>query len=472
MEEAKDMETEIKCAMRARVKDFNDQADSLTLEGVRRMLEKDMGLETFALDAHKRFIKQCLQECFESIDEANGSKNTSENSQQTVQSVKEDTNPCEEPQMQKEAPGDEENGEESRDSVKKEISEHETEETQGPVSKSVPSKETIKNAIKKRASYFRANSATITLSGVRRLLEEDLKLEKKALDIHKSFINEQVDKVLEDADVESKKEVKKKCVKKAAIRGSKVSAKVKKGDGSEDSLDSIASISGDEEEIQPKRQTSQKGKAKKTEASKKRKRPSDEIESASSNGKNKPVVSITEKSSDADEGGNASEDNNSQSSAEENENVKKKSETSTTSYGKRVERLKSIIKSCGMSVPPSVYRKAKQAPESKREAYLIKEMEEILRREGLSTNPSEKEIKDVKRKKERAKELEGIDMSNIVSSTRRRSTSNFIVPPKPKVPVESSDDEEEDSDDDDDDDGSDSEDGSDGLNDDADDGSD
>lgn len=103
--------------------------------------------------------------------------------------------------------------------------------------------------------------------------------------------------------------------------------------------------------------------------------------------------------------------------------LQKKSETSTTSYGKRVERLKSIIKSCGMryfrplnwliwilsstsffhwsiiccwsfsfhsSVPPSVYRKAKQAPESKREAYLMKEMEEILRREGLSTNPSEK----------------------------------------------------------------------------------
>lgn len=37
-------------------------SSSLTLEGVRRMLEKDMGLETFALDAHKRFIKQCLQE--------------------------------------------------------------------------------------------------------------------------------------------------------------------------------------------------------------------------------------------------------------------------------------------------------------------------------------------------------------------------------------------------------------------------
>lgn len=56
------------------------------------------------------------------------------------------------------------------------------------------------------------------------------------------------------------------------------------------------------------------------------------------------------------------------------------------------------------------------------------------------------EIKEVKRKKARAKELEGIDVSNIVSSSRRRSTSSFAAPPppppkpkpKPKVPVETS----------------------------------
>lgn len=33
---------------------------SLTLEGVRKALEKDMGLETYSLDAHKKFIKQCV----------------------------------------------------------------------------------------------------------------------------------------------------------------------------------------------------------------------------------------------------------------------------------------------------------------------------------------------------------------------------------------------------------------------------
>jgi ribosomal protein L12E/L44/L45/RPP1/RPP2 len=68
------------------------------------------------------------------------------------------------------------------------------------------------------------------------------------------------------------------------------------------------------------------------------------------------------------------------------------------------------------------------------------------------------EIKEVKKKKERAKELEGIDMNNIVSSSRRRTTTSFVVPPKPKIPDESdsgdsedTDNEDEDSDDDDED---------------------
>lgn len=71
------------------------------------------------------------------------------------------------------------------------------------------------------------------------------------------------------------------------------------------------------------------------------------------------------------------------------------------------------------------------------------------------------EIKDVKKKKERAKELEGIDLSNIVSSSRRRSTSSYVAPPpKPKIPVKTegddvddTDDEEEEEEDDDDEDG-------------------
>lgn len=41
---------------------FAFDCSSLTFEGVRRLLEKDLGLETFSLDVHKRFIKQLLHE--------------------------------------------------------------------------------------------------------------------------------------------------------------------------------------------------------------------------------------------------------------------------------------------------------------------------------------------------------------------------------------------------------------------------
>ncbi|XLR23518.1 hypothetical protein S83_051418, partial [Arachis hypogaea] len=42
--------------------DLHSELKELILEyqGIRRLPEKDMGLEKFALDVHKRFIKQCL----------------------------------------------------------------------------------------------------------------------------------------------------------------------------------------------------------------------------------------------------------------------------------------------------------------------------------------------------------------------------------------------------------------------------
>lgn len=54
------------------------------------------------------------------------------------------------------------------------------------------------------------------------------------------------------------------------------------------------------------------------------------------------------------------------------------------------KELRFKISNLSYSVPPSIYKKVKQAPESKRESQLIKELEGILSREGLSANPTEK----------------------------------------------------------------------------------
>ncbi|KAF8377037.1 hypothetical protein HHK36_030409 [Tetracentron sinense] len=379
MDKAPDIETEIKRAI------------SLTLEGVRRLLEKDLGLKTNALDVHKRFIKQCLQECFDAAADENVSKNSGEDGEKYDCSGREETEKLPEglqPEKEVKEPisVDEEKMEGSPVLgllAGHKMTQHDTEETQGIENQEVPSEDTLKKAIKKRSSYFRANSEKLTLVGARRLLEEDLKLDKNSLDAHKKFITEQLDEVLKSPEVaKSANGVIKKRVKKTVHRKppSKVSS-----EGSSDSLDS-EDEKVDEDEVKPPKKISSKGNAQNSEGLKKRKRSAKETKNSSNKG-NKAVEPMSEGSTDAEDGGDGSEDGHSQSSAEK---LVKKKEVSTQAYGKHVEHLKSIIKSCAMSVPPTVYKRVKQAPESKRESYLIKELEAILGKEGLSTNPSEK----------------------------------------------------------------------------------
>ncbi|KAL9225546.1 hypothetical protein vseg_001455 [Gypsophila vaccaria] len=47
------MESQIKSAKLSHPSYFQQQYDSLTFEGVRRLLEKDLGLEVHALDSHR-----------------------------------------------------------------------------------------------------------------------------------------------------------------------------------------------------------------------------------------------------------------------------------------------------------------------------------------------------------------------------------------------------------------------------------
>ncbi|GAV84119.1 CHZ domain-containing protein [Cephalotus follicularis] len=447
------IESQIHSAMHSRIPYFKKEADSLTLEGVRRLLEKDLEMEEFSLDVHKRFVKECMVECIAAAEDDNGSKNSGETGETIVCSSGGEANGCS-PKGGKSGKFVKESSSEDEEKMNyspvlglldggKTIK-AEAKEAQSVQNKEIPSETTVARAIRKRASYIKANSDKVTMAGLRRLLEEDLKLEKLALDPYKKFISEKLDEKIASYEVsEPATGVRKKNLKKSSL--SKASKKL----SSEESSEAACNGSDEEEdELNPKKKIIAKGKIQKSEGIRKRIR-SEKDTKVSNKKRIKPEASKSEDNSDPEDSGVDSEDGHSRSSTEKP--VKKK-DVSTPAYGKRVEHLKSVIKACGLSVPPSVYKKVKQVPENKRESHLMKELEEMLSREGLSSNPTEKEIKDVRKRKERAKELEGIDMSNIVSSSRRRSTISFVAPPKPKIPDESGGDDTEDSDDEDKDD--------------------
>ncbi|KAF8114090.1 hypothetical protein N665_0042s0012 [Sinapis alba] len=392
-----DMELQILAAMRSRVAYLKNKADSVTFASVRRLLEEDMGLEKYALDAHKSFVKEHLVKCLEDPGDADGA---SDNPQETEK--KDVATPVKEVAVALEE-------KEVKNDVREEtVDDEKTVDDEGNREALMSD---IKRALQKRASYVKANSEEITMASLRRLLEEDLKLKKDSLVPFKKFINKELDDVLQipDPPKHSTKPTGKNVKKKVKSTPSK------KVDSEDDSA-------SDAEEVAVKKTQTQKRKRK--------------IESGKPvAGKKKAKHTEADSENDSDEG-------DSEMKAEKPLKQQGKV-TATTVYGKRVEHLRSVIKSCGMSIPPVIYRKVKQAPEDKREATLIEELEQILAKEGLSSDPSEKEIKEVKKQKERSKELEGIDTSNIVSSSRRRSTTSFAPAPKPKITSESESDEEE-----------------------------
>ncbi|CAN1235914.1 hypothetical protein LINPERPRIM_LOCUS4648 [Linum perenne] len=416
-----DVESNIRTAMKSRVSYFKEQADSLTFEGVRRVLEEDLGLEKFALDVHKRFVKQML---LEGAVDSNAQKGSTKTGAEVPSSIKEEASETPEGDESKPDPKDlnSEEDEKMEDSpvmgllTGQKKSKTEVNKTKDN-EKKVPTENIIKKAIWKRASYIRENSETITMAGLRRLLEEDLKHDKGALDSFKKFISTQLDEVLQSTEIQVSK--KKTPTTKSQSKPAKKVSSVVKSDSSDQDDDEE-----DIDEVKPKKKASSVKKTVNSEGSKKRGR-SEKESKASAKKRSKPVKSQSEDKSKSEDEDNVSEDGDSQSS-QEKPVKKREASTPAPTYGKRVEHLKSVIKACAMSVPPTVYKKVKQVSE---------------------------EIKEVRKKKERAKELEGIDMSNIVSSSRRRSTSSYIPPPKPKLPVESdsgSDEEEEEEDDEDD----------------------
>eukprot|EP00245_Coleochaete_scutata_P010982 TRINITY_DN3980_c0_g1_i1.p1 TRINITY_DN3980_c0_g1~~TRINITY_DN3980_c0_g1_i1.p1 ORF type:complete len:292 (-),score=133.72 TRINITY_DN3980_c0_g1_i1:372-1247(-) len=271
--------------------------------------------------------------------------------------------------------------------------------------------EDIAQAMKSRGAEIRRRRNSLTPKQVRRMIEEDLELPTKALDDKKDFIRSLIDEAMEEeeeAGEDDDEEEEEKVVKKQPAK---------------------------------RRATKAPPKAKKESSKKKRRKDEEEEEE--------------------DEDSDGQEEAEDEDSEEDVRRAKKRSEkkapaprTPKVAYGKRVEKLKDVIKQCGMVVPPNIYKKANQASADKREDLLVSELEAFLEREGLSSNPSEKEIKECKARKQKLKELEGIELDNIIDVPRGRRAARQVM--SYKVPDDDDEDEEEkddaeDEDDDDDD---------------------
>mmetsp|Transcript_8157 Transcript_8157/g.50562 ORF Transcript_8157/g.50562 Transcript_8157/m.50562 type:complete len:256 (+) Transcript_8157:4128-4895(+) len=83
----------------------------------------------------------------------------------------------------------------------------------------------------------------------------------------------------------------------------------------------------------------------------------------------------------------------------------------------RVEKLKRILKTATIAISPNIYVKHKGEDE------LYDALCGLLKKEGLSPNPTDREISAVRKRKQIERDLDGIDTSNIISTGRRRRTS-------------------------------------------------
>ncbi|KAF5442498.1 hypothetical protein F2P56_035150 [Juglans regia] len=169
------------------------------------------------------------------------------------------------------------------------------EETKASENKEVPSESTIKKAVRKRASYIKANSMKITMAELRRLLEKDLELEKYTLDSQKKFISQQLDDVLQSCEFSEEKPTSnvKKDLKKT------YDGKASKRVSSEESSDSSDS-KDDEEEVKPRKKKVPTGKMHNSDV-KKRGRPSKET-NISSGKQRKAAKTISKENFDSKDG--------------------------------------------------------------------------------------------------------------------------------------------------------------------------
>ncbi|CAM6015107.1 unnamed protein product [Sphagnum balticum] len=444
-ESVSDLPSSLSRALEARSSDLRKQADTLTLPGVRRLLEKDLQLKPHHLDAHKLLVKQLVDKLKNLEKEKpkveSGKDGHELNKRLKVSENRDNSNKDDVPTKAGVEEGRDEDGARSE---KKQGAEGLTSEDK------VDMEVLILNAVQKRSSEFRSQAESLTLSLVRRQLEQDLELNKGALDPHKQYIKKLVDELMSKEEEEAVIEKKEKLADVETVEVKPRKRKVADVVETKPRMEKLGSVEMPEKK--PK-----KGKVADVEIKEGRGGAKHKQKVSKMISRQKVVSSSDDENSSGESEGNkklddeepaAEIDESDDGSSFKKTHKTKKAVDVKPNYGKKVEQMKNIIKACGMAVPPIIYRKVKQAPEPEKEAILIRELEAILNREGLSVPASKEEIRSVRKRKEKLKDLEGIDTSNIIveSRGRRAAAANFFAPKYTEVADMSDEDDQESSD--------------------------
>eukprot|EP00850_Spirogloea_muscicola_P004422 SM000019S04966 [mRNA] locus=s19:241141:242875:- [translate_table: standard] len=293
----------------------------------------------------------------------------------------------------------------------------------------------VRAAVLRRSADLRRQKESLTLKTVRRLLEDDLGLPVGGLDAHKQLVGELVDQIL--AKQEPREEAQVGQVEPEAAeegdvgtRGSEVGEDAEPAVGSAGVDVTEAELDATEAEIVERigEDNDEDEDEEEDEAAapmRRRRRRQKEGELSS-----RKQVPMKRKASDV------SKETGKRRQAPQPK--AKPPAAPRAAYGHEVERLKGLLQSAGMKISPAVYSRVKRADKAERESVLEAELVQLLAKEGLSADASEKDLKRVKKRLDTAKELEGIDTSNIIDEPRgrRRGTSAGLFASLPQRSID------------------------------------
>eukprot|EP00882_Tetradesmus_deserticola_P024335 GHRQ01026593.1.p2 GENE.GHRQ01026593.1~~GHRQ01026593.1.p2 ORF type:complete len:257 (+),score=130.45 GHRQ01026593.1:219-989(+) len=223
----------------------------------------------------------------------------------------------------------------------------------------------------------------LSMKAVRRIVESDLGLPKKQLDEAKDVVTALVDQIVFKKDEPAGEQQPAK-TEAAAPKGKATKAGSSRKRPKPQQEDADDADEDDFDVLSRKQQAKKAGQP----ASKKRK-----------------TAAV---GSDSDGAAAGSEDDFEQP-APKRGGSKKAAASGGSKYGPKVEKLRRMCRAAGITIGPSVYVK------NKGEAALTKALQELLVKHSLTPNSDAAALARVKAKLELSRDMEGIDMSNIIS---------------------------------------------------------